>query len=693
MELRHSAAADAAASERLGAGVRAALREDGLEVAVLTGSQALDSAPPLAGTVRVRVVCHDGALHESAEYYELELSNEAGSLCEVRGNSPAACMWGVQTLRQVLRQAPGAWPADGALEIRDWPAFATRGVLLDVSRDRVPRLDHLKALVRRLSAGKLNHLELYMEHTFEYGKHEAVWRGSSAYSGGEIEELDAFAAELFVTLVPCQNTLGHMHRWLQHEQYRELAEVPAGVAHPFSPLLEPFSLCPTDPRSGVLVRDLLAQLVPHFKSNLAAAPPRCNVNMDEPFDLGRREGRSTAQLSVAEQLVRHAHITDAAVKAAFASSVISCSSSSAAAVEPRSMMWADAVRSPAMLAKLPRDMTLVEWGYEKGHPWGKRLALLRSRGHEVFVACGTSSWGSVAGRTRNALLNAREAAAHGLAHGAAGMLVADWGDYGHHQQPCASFIGLAAGAIGAWAGAAAAAADNEPPGEDEVALWCVLLRLFPGAALAKAAYRLGDVYQLLPRLPNMSLLWLALALPEPLHDNHLVRFALEVMLGWPYPPRALLRCAGPLVALAARRACAAARLERVRAATQEVRHALPGAAAASGADGAQFASQLAWTADFLELLADVWQARLREGVHRPAVACLDRGAFDVARLDLLVARFGELWDRTARPGGREDSVAKLYRMVGIEQRGETGAGGQQSSVADWAAGARQVKYR
>ncbi len=659
---------ESGARARLVRSVSNALRGDGLEVAERSGA----APPPQEGTVLVRISFRDGALHESAELYELSLSSEAGSGCDIRGNSPAACLWGVQTLRQVLRQAPGTWPVDGALEIRDWPAFATRGVLLDVSRDRVPRLDRLKALVEQLSAAKINHFQLYVEHTFEYAGHETVWRGSSAYSGAEIEELDAFAAALFVTLVPCQNTLGHMHRWLQHEQYRELAEMPSGVAHPFSPQCEPFSLCPTDPRSGVLVRDLLKQLLPHFKSNLAAAPPRCNINLDEPFDLGRREGRSTAQMSVAEQLVRHVHMAHAAVKAGCASSV---SSSSAVTMEPRPMMWADAVSSPALLAKLPRDITLVEWGYEQGHPWRKRLALLGSRGHEVFVACGTSSWGSIAGRTRNALLNAREAAAHGLAHGAAGFLVADWGDYGHHQQPCASLVGLAAGAVGAWAGGGdcAAAAIDEPPDEDEVALWCVLLRFSPNSALARAAYRLGNVYQLLPRLPNMSLLWLILALPEPLHDNHLVRFALETIVGWPYPPRALMRSAGPLVAVAARCACATARFERVRAATQQIREAQLGPAAACGGDGTQLTSQLAWTADCLDLLADIWQARLGEGVHHPAVVCLDRGVFDVVRLDLLVAHFRKLWDSTARPGGREDSVAKLYRMVGIDTRSVVGA--------------------
>ena len=65
----------------------------------------------------------------------------------------------------------------------DWPDILHRGVMLDVSRDRVWTMATLRATVRRLAHMKVNQLQLYMEHTFQYHDHREVWHGSGAYSG------------------------------------------------------------------------------------------------------------------------------------------------------------------------------------------------------------------------------------------------------------------------------------------------------------------------------------------------------------------------------------------------------------------------------------------------------------------------------------------------------------------------------
>jgi hexosaminidase len=61
---------------------------------------------------------------------------------------------------------------------------------VDISRDKVPKLETLKSLIVQLSEWKINqvfdslftmitlHLQfqLYMEHTFKYRGHETVWK-------------------------------------------------------------------------------------------------------------------------------------------------------------------------------------------------------------------------------------------------------------------------------------------------------------------------------------------------------------------------------------------------------------------------------------------------------------------------------------------------------------------------------------
>ena len=80
----------------------------------------------------------------------------------------------VATLRQLLREYGRRLPR---LVIRDYPDFARRGVMLDVSRGRVPNLQTLLELVEHLADFKVNEFQLYMEHTFAYRNYEPVWRG------------------------------------------------------------------------------------------------------------------------------------------------------------------------------------------------------------------------------------------------------------------------------------------------------------------------------------------------------------------------------------------------------------------------------------------------------------------------------------------------------------------------------------
>ena len=81
---------------------------------------------------------------------------------------------GESTLRQ-LRVPSFAGDAGPAWSIRDRPDFPVRGYMLDVSRDRVPtRETPSSASLACLSLFRINHLQLYTEHTFAYA---GSWRG------------------------------------------------------------------------------------------------------------------------------------------------------------------------------------------------------------------------------------------------------------------------------------------------------------------------------------------------------------------------------------------------------------------------------------------------------------------------------------------------------------------------------------
>lgn len=368
--------------------------------------------------------------------YRLEV--RAGGV-ELAAGSPAGLCYAAATLEQWIelhRTADGRRPAElPGISIRDRPDFPVRAVMLDVSRDKVPTLDTLLATVDLLARLKINQLQLYTEHAFAYRGHETVWREASPLTPEEVRRLDDYCAARFVELVPNQQSFGHLHRWLRHEPYRRLAECPAGFAHPFSLVPEPFSLCPSDPGCFDLLADLYDQLLPCFRSRLF------NVGCDETIDLGlgrsRQEcaerGRGRVYLDFLERL--HALVAERG---------------------RRMQLWGDIVlQHPELAAELPADAMVLEWGYEADHPFAADCRRFADAGRDFYVCPGTSSWSSFAGRTDNAVANLASAAVHGHAHGAAGYLITDWGDYGHLQPLPVSWPGLVAGAAFAWNVAAA----------------------------------------------------------------------------------------------------------------------------------------------------------------------------------------------------------------------------------------------
>jgi hexosaminidase len=103
-----------------------------------------------------------------AEGYRLTI--EPGAV-HVVGGDDAGLFYGTCTLIQLLQTRGGTLPA---LRIDDAPELAVRGVLLNVSRDKVPTRATLEGLIDLLAGWKINQVQLYTEHTFAYPGHEEV---------------------------------------------------------------------------------------------------------------------------------------------------------------------------------------------------------------------------------------------------------------------------------------------------------------------------------------------------------------------------------------------------------------------------------------------------------------------------------------------------------------------------------------
>jgi hypothetical protein len=316
------------------------------------------------------------------------------------------------------------------MEIEDSPDFPRRGIMIDISRCKVPTIDTLCEIVDLMARLKLNELQLYTEHTFAFSEHEAVWHDASPLTASDILFLDAYCRDRYVDLVPNQNSFGHFERWLRHPEYHKYAECPDGFEYPWGGRSQFGSVLKPNRTSLRLLKSLFAELLPNFTSD------RFNVGCDETWELGQgysadlcKEKGSTKVyldflLEIHKLVAKHGRTM---------------------------MFWGDIIlHQPELIGELPKDIIALEWGYEAKHPFNRNCAHFAKAGAPFYVCPGTSSWNTLVGRTTNALANLANAARNGAKHGAAGYLITDWGDGGNHQYLPISYPGYFAGAAYSW---------------------------------------------------------------------------------------------------------------------------------------------------------------------------------------------------------------------------------------------------
>jgi hexosaminidase len=435
------------------------------------------------------------------EFYALTISKNG---IEISFRETGGLRAASATLRQLLRQFGRKLPC---LKIRDWPDFARRGVMLDISRGRVPKLETLLDLAEKLSDFKINELQLYTEHTFAYRNYKSVWQSWGALTAKEIQILDARCRELGIDLVPNQNSFGHLRYFLEHPKLKKLAEVSASYADPSGEFVRrPTTLAPNHPGTIPFLRELYDELLPNFSS------PFFNVGCDETWDLGRGQskklceakGRGRVYLDFLKKI--HHEVS---------------------ARDKKMMFWGDIIlKYPKLIselaeigrADLPVSQTAAQqcrptiialnWGYEANHPFEKEAAQFAKAKIPFYVCPGTSTWQTLIGKHDNALANLRAAAKAGKKFGTIGFLNTDWGDGGHPQPLAVSWPMFAAGASLAW----------NSKTFDESKLISVLSRdVFEDSTgkIADAAFKLGFAYKMLGvHVPNETPLGTAIAAPK-----------------------------------------------------------------------------------------------------------------------------------------------------------------------------------
>ncbi len=346
----------------------------------------------------------------------------------ITGGSPAGLHYGIQTLRQIIRQYGCVLPW---VEIADAPDLPARGLFYDVTRGRIPTMAFLKDLAEKCSFYKLNQLHLYIEHTFLFDGLSEVWRDDTPLTAGDILELDAHCRKLHVELVPSVASLGHLYKVLRTREYSHLSEIreEGDARFSFVNRMAHHTLDVGQQESLDLVYGMLDEYAALFTSK------RFNLNGDEPFDLGRGRGKA-----MADEIGSHRMYLDWIGKV--------CRHIEGLGLQP--MFWGDVILAePETIRQLPTDIICMNWDYDI-HLGKDHAAKLEAAGANQYLCPGAQGWNQFVNLFHYAYLNIHKMAELAHRHHAQGLLVTEWGDYGHVQDPESSLPGILYAAAMGW---------------------------------------------------------------------------------------------------------------------------------------------------------------------------------------------------------------------------------------------------
>jgi len=302
------------------------------------------------------------------------------------------------------------------------PCFATRGLVIDASRNGVPHVASLEQRIVELALLGINQLALYTEDTYQVEGHPLVGYLRGPYTRAELSRLARFAAQFGIEMFPCIQTLAHLEQVLQYRKR-------------YSPI--------RDTNSVLLVnapqtRDFVAALLDSASAPYAS--PKIHIGMDEPWDLGRGVAFRVGQKNDPRELYLR-HLSRVAALCAERN------------LEP--IAWGDFVlgqhafngdipMTRAQWRRIPKNITLNYWHYFSEDEGEYRAGLERfaEHGFEPIVSPALWNWDRFWGiadkaqRTFIPLL--RAARAQGLER----VLMTLWGDDGQEAPYRSNFPAL-----------------------------------------------------------------------------------------------------------------------------------------------------------------------------------------------------------------------------------------------------------
>lgn len=349
--------------------------------------------------------------------------NWAGEVCFKEGEELSLLMDGERLTVEapdISAVARGLFLAACALrdgkdipELHQTRHIASCGMMLDMSRGGVMTVEAVKGMIDAHAALGLNLMMLYTEDT--YTVPEAPYLGylRGRYTEKELRELDDYAADSGVELVPCVQTLAHLEQFLQWDVNRDIKD-------------NDCVLMIDEPKTYAWIRAALTALRRCFRTN------RIHIGMDEAHGVGLGEYyQKHGAVNRFELLNRHLNrVVDICKELGF-----------------KPIMWSDmfyrlgsknndyydtdAVVPESAIAQIP-DVALCYWDYYHTDEqfYAGMLEGHRQMGKEVVFAGGIWTWSGILPHVRKTNATMYPALRACLKAGIGTVLATSWGDDG-----------------------------------------------------------------------------------------------------------------------------------------------------------------------------------------------------------------------------------------------------------------------
>ncbi len=311
--------------------------------------------------------------------------------------------------------------------VHDYPQFERRSYMLDISRNRMPKVETITWLIDLLAGLKYNEIQLYMDSfCFKYDAFPEYTADFDCLTAEDIEYLDQYCYDRFIDLVPNQNSFGHMAAWLAKPELAHLGLTDGTApANTLNPLLD---------ETIEFLDKLYGSLLPHFRSKYV------NIGLDEAYGLGKFQTEEACKKYGADNVFMD-----------FLNKVADlCEKKYGKTV----MFWSDMIASyPESHTRIPGSAIALSWGYDliKSQMMEKRCMDLKKVNVPYYVCPGNCTWLSFTGRFDVMSFNTRTLGEVGRDHGAKGYLMTDWGcGEGHMHNMVWSLVPAALAGQYAW---------------------------------------------------------------------------------------------------------------------------------------------------------------------------------------------------------------------------------------------------